>query len=59
MAVATKVPAGALSDIEGLARASVFAVDVPAKAEPSDIDTEMAATVVPAAALSGRGAAFG
>jgi hypothetical protein len=37
----------------------VFAVDVPAKAEPSDIDTEMAATVVPAAALSGRGAAFG
>ena len=31
----------------------------PAKAEPSDIDTETAATVVPAAALSGRDAAFG
>ena len=29
------------------------------KAEPSDIDTEMAATTVPAAALSGRVIVFG
>ena len=31
-----------------------LAVSVPVKPEPSDIDTEMAATTVPAAALSGR-----
>jgi hypothetical protein len=34
-----------------------LAARVPVKAEPSDIDTEAAATVVPAAALSGRDAA--
>jgi hypothetical protein len=32
---------------------------VPAKAEPSDIDTAMAATIVPAAVLSGRDTALG
>jgi hypothetical protein len=31
----------------------------PAKAEPSDIDTETAATAVPAAALSGTDAVLG
>src|SRR5208282_5125875 len=36
-----------------------LAVSVPAKAEPSDIDTETAATVVPAAALSGSEAVLG
>ena len=35
------------------------AASVPVKAEPSDIDTAMAATTVPAAALSGRDAALG
>jgi hypothetical protein len=36
-----------------------LAARVPANAEPSDIDIETAATVVPAAALSGRDAAVG
>jgi hypothetical protein len=36
-----------------------LAARVPAKAEPSDMDTAMAATIAPAAALSGRDAAFG
>jgi hypothetical protein len=36
-----------------------LAARVPVKAEPSDIDTETAATTVPAAALSGRDAALG
>ena len=36
-----------------------LAASVPVKAEPSDIDTETAATVVPTAALSGRDAALG
>ena len=36
-----------------------LAASVPAKAEPSDIDTETAATVVPAAALPGRDAVLG
>jgi hypothetical protein len=36
-----------------------LAARVPANAEPSDIDTATAATVVPAAALSGRDAALG
>ena len=36
-----------------------LAASVPVKAEPSDIDTETAATVVPAAALSGRDTALG
>src|SRR5271156_5225370 len=36
-----------------------LAVRAPAKAEPSDIDTETAATVLPAAALSGSEAALG
>ena len=36
-----------------------LAARVPVKAEPSDIDTEAAATVVPAAALLGRDAALG
>jgi acetyl-CoA acetyltransferase len=36
-----------------------LAASVPVKAEPSDIDTETAATVVPAAALSDRDAALG
>src|SRR5271156_3443699 len=36
-----------------------LAVSVPAKAEPSDIDTETAATMVPAATLTGRGAGKG
>ena len=36
-----------------------LAARVPAKAEPSDIDTETAATIVPAGELSGREAAVG
>jgi acetyl-CoA acetyltransferase len=36
-----------------------LAASVPVKTEPSDIDTETAATVVPAAALSGRDAVLG
>jgi acetyl-CoA acetyltransferase len=36
-----------------------LAASVPVKAEPSDIDTETTATMVPAAALSGRDAALG
>ena len=36
-----------------------LAARAPAKAEPLDIDTETAATVVPAAALSGRDAGLG
>src|SRR5208282_2209811 len=36
-----------------------LAVRAPAKAEPSDIDTETAATMVPAATLSGREAVLG
>src|SRR5262249_56919774 len=36
-----------------------LAASVPVKADPSDIDTETAATTVPAAALSGRDAALG
>jgi hypothetical protein len=36
-----------------------LAASVPVKAEPSDIDTETAATVVPAGALSARDAALG
>ena len=35
------------------------AASVPVKADPSDIDTETAATTVPEAALSGRDAALG
>ena len=36
-----------------------LAARVPANAEPSDIDTAMAATIVPAAVLSGRDTALG
>ncbi|MBV8293491.1 MAG: hypothetical protein JOY55_17065 [Mycobacterium sp.] len=36
-----------------------LAVRAPANAEPSDIDTETAATVLPAAALSGSETALG
>jgi hypothetical protein len=36
-----------------------LAASVPENVEPSDIDTATAVTVVPAAALSGRDAAFG